>query len=162
MNNLFSEPKKTFIAIDPGASGGIAVNLPDGTVELHKMPDTEGSIKDVLNEIAERVQVDTVWIEQVGGAVSGKKNSPSSMFTFGRNYGFLLGYCSGVGLRVELVTPQKWQKELSIPARGSAKPEEHKRKLKAEAQRRYPRLKITLATCDALLILDWAQLKGVK
>jgi hypothetical protein len=37
---------------------------------------------------------------------------------------------------------------------------EWKNKLKAEAQRRFPDLKVTLKTADALLILEWVLADG--
>jgi len=61
-------------------------------------------------------------------------------------------------VRVELVRPQKWQKALGLgSASGCASKTEWKNKLKAAAQRLYPHLKPTLATADALLILDFAR-----
>lgn len=146
---------KTIIAIDPGKSGGIAVFTIDETIELHKMPETEGDIKDIL-ETVQLVADPVVYLEEVGGFIKGNPAPGSAMFNFGRNYGYLMGLCSGLSMPLQLVRPQRWQKELSIPTKGSATPAEHKRSLKAEAQRRHPDLKITLANCDALLILDWA------
>jgi hypothetical protein len=38
-----------------------------------------------------------------------------------------------------------------------SQPGEWKNKLKAEAQRRFPKQKVTLANADALLIYEWAR-----
>ena len=79
------------------------------------------------------------------------------MFNFGHNCGFVRGAAMGLGFRVELVRPQKWQKHFSlgtIKDAGGKGP--WKRKLKEEAQRRFPTAEITLKTADAVLILDWA------
>jgi hypothetical protein len=58
-------------------------------------------------------------------------------------------------MKVEMVRPQKWQKWLGLGrASGCGSPREWKNKLKAEAQRRFPYLNVTLKTADALLILE--------
>lgn len=55
-----------------------------------------------------------------------------------------------------LVRPQVWQKVFNLGTAAScASKSEWKNKLKAEAQRRFPHLPVTLATADALLILEW-------
>ncbi|HEV7926093.1 MAG TPA: hypothetical protein VGR14_12095, partial [Verrucomicrobiae bacterium] len=96
-------------------------------------------------------------VEEVGGYI-GKAQPGSTAFKFGRNFGFILGVLQTLGIRVELVRPQKWQKALSLgSATGCASKTEWKNKLKASAQRLYPHLKPTLATADALLILDYAR-----
>ena len=55
-----------------------------------------------------------------------------------------------------LVRPQTWQKDFGLgTASRCASKSEWKNKLKAEAQRRFPHLGVTLQTADALLILEW-------
>ena len=76
------------------------------------------------------------------------------MFNFGRNFGFLLGTLAGLYIRTELITPQKWQKALGLGTSKGMKPTEWKNKLKAEAPRLFPDIKVTLKTADALLILE--------
>jgi crossover junction endodeoxyribonuclease RuvC len=150
------------IAIDPGKSGGWAFLDTDGAITLRKMPQLKykvGKVEKVATDwgairefFADFHGCDlTVWLEQVGGNV-GKQQTGASMFSFGDNYGFMRGLCYGLGLRLEMVTPQRWQKDLAIPS-GDGR----KKLLKNEATRRYPNLKVTDATCDALLILDWAK-----
>jgi hypothetical protein len=57
-----------------------------------------------------------------------------------------------------MVRPQTWQKNLGIgTSRTCASKTEWKNKLKALAQRKFPDAKVTLATADALLILDYAE-----
>ena len=75
-----------------------------------------------------------------------------SAFTFGHNFGQweTLLYCLNV--RVELVKPQMWQR--GIPGLSGS---DRKRALKAHAARLYPNLRVTGATQDALLILDYAK-----
>lgn len=150
----------TIVAIDPGKSGGFAWQRIDGEVQLRAMPDTLGDVAGIIGEIIKEAG-GAHWVhvrlEQVGGFVRGMEGRQpgSAMFSFGMGYGYIQGLCAGLGVRLELVTPQRWQKGLSLPTGG--KQDERKRRLKEEAQRRYPGVKgITLKTCDALLIWEYA------
>jgi len=150
----------TIIGIDPGLSGGIACWMEDKPLTAFKTPPTEGDLLDLLKTLI--VPGKTIaFVEEVGG-FAGKQQPGSAMFKFGRNFGFTLGVLQSLQARIELVRPQKWQKPLSLGTAAScASRTEWKNKLKACAQRLYPSLKPTLATADALLILDYG-LKAVK
>lgn len=148
------KPKKKLIAIDPGASGGLAWRT-ETKASAIKMPETEGDIISFLRGFNHN---DTcVFLEEVGGYI-GKAQPGSAMFTFGRNTGFLIGAVMALGFRLEMVRPQTWQKNLGIgTSRTCASKTEWKNKLKALAQRKFPQVGVTLATADALLILDYAE-----
>lgn len=166
------------IAIDPGASGGIAF-LIGNQVRCYRMPGTQ---PDVLELIRNHAVADTTcYIEQLplyafnyGGAdIPG-----STIGVMFENFGFILGCLQTLGIRTIKVTPQKWQKELGLGTKGLQKAPkgaseaeraavkrsnaqakaEWKRKLRGEAQRRYPALAATLATADALLILEYGKI----
>ncbi len=146
----------TLIAIDPGASGGIAVRRDGQPADAMPMPPTEGDVLNLLRQLAVDPANTVAVVEEVGGYV-GKAQPGSSAFKFGRNFGFLLGVLQTLGVRVELVRPQKWQKALGLGnASGCSSKSEWKNKLKGCAQRLHPHLKPTLATADALLILEHA------
>jgi hypothetical protein len=159
---------KIILAIDPGANGGLAVDY-WGRVEAWKLAPTEAQRVDDLRQIvgtAEAEGCDVIAvIERVGGHV-GRPQPGSDMFNFGRGVGNLIGalhYAEKLTGRVwhREVAPQVWQKIYGLgKASACASQSEWKRKLKAEAQRRFPHLNITLATADALLILEWARLLG--
>lgn len=157
------------IAIDPGAKGGIA--WPEG---CQSMPDTNGGTLSLLRTL--RAQYDTCYIEHVVGFIPG--GGKGSMFTFGENFGFLQGVLAALDYRVVRVRPQTWQKALqlggkppkvkvdkdaskesrkSATALNSAADREWKNKLKSEAERRFPTMKVTLSTADALLIMVYAR-----
>ncbi|MHC1770108.1 MAG: hypothetical protein AB9869_38470 [Verrucomicrobiia bacterium] len=146
----------TLIAIDPGASGGIAVRRDGQPADAMPMPPTEGDMLNLLRQLAVDPANTVAVVEEVGGYV-GKAQPGSSAFKFGRNFGFLLGVLQTLGVRVELVRPQKWQKALGL-GNASSYPSrtEWKNKLKGCAQRLHPHLKPTLATADALLLLEHA------
>jgi hypothetical protein len=147
--------KGRVVAVDPGASGGIAWRTPEGGVLCSKMPETEGDVLVFLKRF--NPSEHTFFLEEVGGYI-GKAQPGSAMFTFGRNTGFLIGAVMALGFRLEMVRPQLWQKRLGIgTSRTCASKTEWKNKLKAVAQRKFPTANVTLATSDALLILDYAE-----
>lgn len=150
------------IAIDPGASGGIAISTKTGAVKSFPMPDGDTEVLDLLKAIPEKYRENfdekvIVTMEQVGGYVGGGGQPGSAMFKFGYGNGVIVGACLALGYSLDMVRPQKWQKELSLGTRDKAmtKPE-WKRKLKEVAQKLYPEIKVTLGTADALLILTYA------
>ena len=154
------------IAIDPGVSGGVAVAA-FGKTFCHPMPATEGDRLELIRDLARSAEVECVphgppvecvcVLEEVNGFV-GKAQPGSAMFKFGEGYGFLKGVVQALGIRLVLVRPQTWQKVFSLgTASRCASKSEWKNKLKAEAQRRFPNLSVTLQTADALLILEWVR-----
>ena len=152
---------KMIIAVDPGASGCIAIRWHGGSVTAVKMPDTEGDVVAEIHDAVESAQLEgcgiVAVVEKVGGYVSGGGGQPgSAMFRFGYGAGVIMGALLALRVPTIMVTPQKWQGRLGIGTRGKREKGEWKNVLKAEAQRRYPDQKVTLATADGLLILDWA------
>ena len=145
---------KRYIGIDPGQHGGIAVLLADGTVvEVSKMPSTPRDLYDFLSQYSE----DSFCVlERVGGMPG---NGGSAMFNFGKGYGHLQMALVALGIPTEDVTPNKWEKTYQLGPCGKFTKTEWKNRLKAKAQQLFPQLgkKITLATCDALLIAEYGR-----
>jgi hypothetical protein len=150
---------KTIIAIDPGASGGIGCFI-DGAsypVIAYPMPETEADVVALIKELNTEGNDVSAVVEKVGG-FCGKGQPGSAMFKFGFGCGVIEGVLRTLGIRTTYVRPQQWQKYFSLgTAAACASKTEWKNKLKAEAQRRFPNLKVTLSTSDALLILDYAR-----
>lgn len=146
------------LAIDPGAHGALAIRWQDHSVTTHPFTsesDLLDTLKDIYSYVENEQQTVTAYIEQVGGYI-GKAQPGSAMFNFGRNFGFILGTCQALGFKIHLVTPAKWQKQYPTRTTKTQNATQHKRELKDHAARLYPSLKPTLATADALLILDYA------
>lgn len=142
------------IAIDPGASGGIAWQDDDGQVHCTSMPATEGDVLELLRGIG--FVNSRFIIEEVGGFIKGNPAPGSTMFNFGRGYGFIIGLAMAYYCELELCRPQKWQKHFGLGTSASAGGKtEWKNKLKAKAQQLYPFKEVTLKTADALLILNY-------
>lgn len=134
-------------------------------------------------KLAKTTESEIVCIyEKVGGFAGGKGSPGSRMFNFGDGFGVVKGALIAFKIKCIERTPQQWQKPLSLGKREYAKiaedfPQypkeaykaeekridrlnavyktEWKNKLKAEAQRLYPNIKVTLKTSDALLILEY-------
>lgn len=142
------------LGIDPGASGGIACWRHNEPLRAFAMPETEGDQIELIRELT-APGIAVAFLELVGG-FTGKGQPGSAMFKFGRSFGFTLGVLQTLGVRVELVRPQVWQKPLGLGTASScATRNEWKAKLRSCAQRLYPKLKPTLATADAILMLDF-------
>jgi hypothetical protein len=155
---------KTIVAIDPGVSGGIAVSA-FGKVACFPMLVTEGDRVDFIKSMKAATSQEggelVCVLEQVSG-YAGKGQPGSAMFVFGENFGFFKGVIQALEIRLVLVRPQEWQKGLGLgTASACASKMEWKNKLKAEAQRRFPHLAVTLKTADAVLILDYAMRTGL-
>lgn len=137
------------------------------------MPKTRGDLIELFKSLL--CPVTTAYIEKVNGYNPGGQGH---QFQFGRNVEMPEAILETLGVRIVLVTPQQWQKALGLGHR--TKPETPlprkptpaqekayrsaaarcktawKNKLKSEAERRFPGIKVTLETADALLLLDYA------
>ena len=148
------------IAIDPGASGGFAIRHGNGAVTAHSMPDTEADVVELITSTKKACDIEGVKlraaVEKVGG-FAGEGRPGSRMFKFGFGAGVIEGALRASGIRTIYTRPQEWQKFFSLgTSKSCASKTKWKNKLKAEAQRRFPNIKVTLSTADALLILDYA------
>jgi len=170
---------RTFIAVDPGASGGIVWSDRTG-VHVRAMPDTRRGCIDVIREIIKSEAEHgtdgemVAYIEKINGFIP--DGGASQMFQFGASVERVGCILETLGVRLVEMTPQAWQKALGLGTKGieKAKPgmspaeksllkarnqiikRDWKQKLKSEAERRFPGIKITLKTADALLLLDVA------
>ena len=129
-----------------------------GKTECWPMPKTEGDLVDFIKSLKAATSLEggevVCVLEQVGG-FAGKAQPGSAMFRFGEHFGFIKGIIQALEVRLVLVRPQVWQKGFGLgTASACASKTIWKNKLKAEAQRRYPHLNVTLKTADALLILE--------
>jgi hypothetical protein len=154
--------RKYIIAVDPGASGGIAASWPEGAVELAPMPDTETDVVKLIQGHVVQGMIDAdaaevvVYIEKVGGFIKGSPAPGSAMFNFGRNVGVIHGALLAMKVRTIEVHPQAWQRALSV-GQSATYGKQWKAHLKGVAQQLFPMQKVTLKTADALLILEHAR-----
>lgn len=102
-----------YIGIDPGLKGGYSWVLPYRIPEVRAW-DEDAFIEDMRMLANEKnVGGDSciAAVEKVG-AVSG--NGIRSMFTFGRNAGFIEGVLSALDIPYQLVPPTVWKKSFSL------------------------------------------------
>ena len=137
------------IAIDPGAGGGIAWRSPHETIHCVPMPATVSDIKAFLRAL-DGYSI-AAWTENVGGYMPG--NSGPAAVKFARHVGNIEGLLVGLDIPFQRVAPQTWMKALGTPPKDKTT---RKNWIKSRMQERYPHLKITLKTSDALGILTWA------
>jgi hypothetical protein len=142
--------RKGIIAFDPGKAGGASVRHANGSIELHSFK-TESGYLDILDPLIPSGY--EVVIEDVPAFVSAATSNASS-FKLGYNFGFIVGMSRALGFATHLLRPQTWQKGLQglRPKMGYT---DRKRMLKDNAVRLYPDLKITNATADAVLIMNY-------
>lgn len=144
-----------YIGIDPGLSGGIAILNQDGSVkEVVAMPDTPRDIYEFLLSYKEDSRC---VLEDVGYGMPGQSSKATA--TFARHNGHLEMALLALGIPTEKVTPQKWIKVYQLKKKKEQDKNEWKNVLKAKAQSLFPQLgkKVTLKTCDALLIAEYAR-----
>lgn len=152
------------IGIDPGTSGGIAWYFEGDLPLALPMPSTEPEVTTLLRNLKNSTIGPAYALIEVVGAVNkgARKEGVKSMFTFGRNYGYLRGACSGLGISVDDVRPQDWRVELGCSTKPPASCDTESKQrtfrknlTKQKAQALFPHLEITHATADALLILEY-------
>jgi hypothetical protein len=161
------------IGIDPGAKGAIAV-AKGKEIFVFDMPETRGDTISLIRSLGDTADA-VVYMEKIAGFIP--EGGASMMFEFGRLVERIGCVLECFSFRIIEVTPQAWQKALSLGHCEHVKAGRHasdaekkavrqknaqlkrawKNKLKAEAQRRFPGPEITLQNADSLLILDYAR-----
>jgi len=139
---------KALIAIDPGASGGIAWRDQEGHVHAENMPGTFPEIADRLRELRVGLGSPVCLIEKTGGYMPG--NAGPASVKFGRHNGHLEMALYCMSIPTTQISPQKWMKKVGVLPKMK---KDRKNKLKQIAATRFPHLSITLKTADALCLL---------
>lgn len=144
------------VAIDPGASGGFALN--NACISCFAMPKSRTDIVELFCDLAEEHGRDVlVVMEDPPKFVAGMATSASAMATLHSNVGYIQGVVDTLGFQLRLVKPQTWQKAIGAGEKKTYG-KDWKAHLKDMAFRRFPFLgkAVTLKTADALLILAYA------
>ena len=98
---------KTYIGIDPGKSGALALLTEDGRCTV--VPFQESAYTAILKAASGPSSV--CCLEKVG-AMPGQ--GVVSMFNFGHNLGYIEGLLQAFDIPYQLVPPQTWKKEFSV------------------------------------------------
>ncbi len=146
---------KFFFGVDPGVSGALAYDIQGCTtaVPWRDLGDMYYLLKGVLSKIPSSDEP-VAYLEHVTASpIMGKK----ACFTFGHNFGQWETLLFCLKVRTEMVKPQTWQRGIpGLSGAGAVR----KKALKNHASRLYPGERVTAATQDALLILNYAQKNG--
>lgn len=158
-----SDPHYDFsCGIDPGLSGGFACESWGALMaptQLYKMGSGPTEILRLVDEWGVGSDSRAIaFIEEVGG-FTGHPQPGSRMFKFGQNFGQLEMLFVSAGYKLVRVRPQTWQKRFSLLSRKGETRDSHKRRICSRARELNPGItnSITLANCDALMILRWGQ-----
>ena len=98
---------KTYIGIDPGTSGALALLTEDGQCTV--VPFQESAYTAILKAASGPSSV--CCLEKVG-AMPGQ--GVVSMFNFGHNLGYIEGLLQAFDIPYQLVPPQTWKKEFCV------------------------------------------------
>ena len=140
---------KSYIGIDPGKSGAIAV-LRGDEIELCLCSSTEHDQWKFMSGQRDA----TVFIEKVGAMPhDGKKQA----FAFGQSFGFLRAITVAAMLPFEVVAPGTWQRRYGLIRKKNETDTQKKNRHKAAAQRLFPEARVIHATADALLIAHFCR-----
>jgi len=148
---------KVVMAIDPGASGGFAWVDGDGVVRAESMPDGMTATVDRLRELAAGLRGVAAVIEKVGHWMPG--DHPNAATKFARHCGQIEAALYALGIPFQDVAPGVWMKSLGALPKEKA---DRKRMIRELMARRYPHLRVTLDTADALGLLTWKMAAAVK
>ena len=140
------------LAIDQGSNGGLAwVGHENGLTRCEGMAEGMTGYIDQIRSICLDNKISHAYIEKVGFHMAG--NNASASAKFARHCGHIEATLYTLGVSVTDVNPKTWQKSLgSMPE----DKKDRKNKIKELMARRYPWLKVTLKTADALAILTYA------
>ena len=135
----------TYLGIDPGGSGALALVNDDGVyVEHIKLKETEHDVGNWL-----RLWSPTIRFAMLERVSSMPRQGVASSFKFGQSYGFCIGLLTAYDVAYELTTPAKWQSAMKCRTKGD------KNVSKAAAQRLFSgQVKVTHAVADALLLAE--------
>ena len=158
------------VAIDPGASGGIAeINTDRMMISVMKMPESTKEILQALKKykyansmiLLEKQQArPSRWDSVIDAKTQKPKKVPiaagaSSAWSFAQHYGELRGILEALELTVIEYRPQEWMKLAGIRRKNKGESQtDWKNFLKSKAQQMYPGTKVTLAVADALIMAD--------
>jgi hypothetical protein len=139
---------KLILGVDPGMSGAAAVVSADKSF-CQCIIFKKHTLAEISTWLAgHREEITLCFIEGVNAMPA---QGVSSTFKFGMNYGIWQGLLTAHGIPFERVYPLKWQTAMSCRTGGN------KNISKARAQELFPRLTITHANADSLLIAEYGR-----
>jgi crossover junction endodeoxyribonuclease RuvC len=146
--------KSLYIGIDPGKSGGIAVIDADSGERWTKPYSDDELVKTCFYAVV----YDCICCLEKVGAMPGQ--GVTSMFNFGKSYGYIKGVLEAFGIPYQEITPQKWKKEFGLNSDKAASVEVCKRLFPDVDLLATPRCKKAHdGMAEALLMAEYARRK---
>jgi hypothetical protein len=97
----------TYIGIDPGKHGAVAVMYSDGSITVMPMHDrTMITVMRTLSGIPCRCCLEKVHAMP--------KQGVASTFTFGEGYGYVKGVLESFNISYQEIPPERWKKEFGL------------------------------------------------
>ena len=143
-----------YLGIDPGKKGAMSIVDSDGAyVESMRLCEPLQVVQAWLREHAPSIKfamLERVWAKGGEGAVGA--------FSFGVSFGACEALLAAFEIPHELVLPLKWQRSMGVPKPPKkATKTQKKNAIKQVALRLWPKAKITLIECDAMLIAEYCR-----
>ena len=148
---------KTYIGIDPGQDGAVALLPVDDLPQVKDWPGDPTAAAEILKDWNVKYQVQLVALESVHAM---PKQGVASTFKFGVNVGAWQGILAALGLSYLMPRPTEWQKGLVRKSDGA----DPKARSLAVARRLFPGAELSKKAhhgrSDALLLAWWAKQQG--
>jgi len=152
----------TYISIDPGSSGGIAIWKKDRLEHVVKMPKVLTDLNRYFDYVRENNENVIVFIEKVQMFTSDSdEENKGKQFRIQKllaNYESLKSLITYYGFEYVQVFPQTWMSTLGFKTKGVDKTT-RKNLYKMYAQKEFPSTEVSLWNSDALCILKFALIK---
>lgn len=149
---------KAHMGIDPGATGAACLIADEGVYFIDMKKSTPSEVVSGVCGWKCQFNIKIAVLEQVG-AMPGQ--GVTSMFNFGRGYGWWQGVLDALVIPWRLARPQSWQKGLGADkSKGKAGLVEVAERLFPMADFRGPKGGVLSGRADAALIADWARRNG--
>lgn len=145
---------KSWLGIDPGASGAVALISQGGEAQVKDYPSDAHLLADLLLNWRTEYRINLAALEHVHSMPG---QGVASVFAFGRNTGIWEGVLAGLGIPFILVKPRQWQSGVLLKQDG---PDTKSQSL-AAARRRWPDLELGRkkdhGRADALHLASYAR-----
>ena len=159
---------KVFVGIDPGKDGALAIlgyreapilipfSESEYANQLRKLDPARKPLVWQSKDLGELTPVEPFCVVEHVNAMPGQ--GVTSCFSFGQNFGFILGLLTAFRIPYELVRPQKWKKVFSCTSDKNTSIEVAQRMFPGIDLRRTPKCaKPHDGICEALLMAEYAR-----
>lgn len=145
---------RLYLGVDPGKHGGLSLVGPHReVVDTLAMPESIDllvvEVMALTTQALDKGPRAQTCVAIVEHAQASPQMGVTSAFSYGKGFGALLGVLTALKWRIYLVRPVTWQTALKCRTGGE------KNISKAAASRLFPRVKMTHAIADSLLIAHY-------